>query len=345
MLYNSLIRPLLFQLDAERAHTFALYMAERLSRVTMLCQWTHKFARPESRPVELFGCTFPNPIGLAAGMDKNGVAPFAWWAFGFGFVELGTVTPRPQSGNLKPRMFRLPKDQAIVNRMGFNNCGAKALADRLTVQCQRGQRPPIPIGISVGKNKDTPAERAITDFVEAASIVAPQADFLTVNVSSPNTPGLRALQNADDVHELVKAVRVATHKPVLIKFAPELSGKTLWEVLDAASEAGVSGVIATNTLSTMNDDTLPQGGLSGPPLYEVARERVIEIREHISDDMPIIGCGGIRDVATAQAMIDAGANLIQLYTALVYEGPFLPARLCQRIDHKPKRNTPTLPFE
>ena len=332
MIYRSLIRPLLFQLDAERAHTSALGIAERLGRVTTLCHWTRKLARPRSQPIELFGCTFANRIGLAAGMDKNGVAPMAWWAFGFGFVELGTVTPRPQAGNPKPRMFRFPKDESIVNRMGFNNAGATALAERLTTQCQRGERPPIPIGISVGKNKDTPAEKAIDDFVEAVSIVAPQADFLTVNVSSPNTPGLRALQNANDVRSLIKAVRaVAMGKPVLIKLAPELTGEPLQQVLDAALQAGIAGVIATNTLSTNSRDDLPQGGLSGPPLRELARERVMEIRRHLGDGVPIIGCGGIRDGASAQAMLDAGANLVQLYTALVYEGPFLPAIISRGI--------------
>lgn len=332
MLYKSLIRPVLFQLDAERAHGLALGMAERLSRVTTLCQWTRKLARPRSRPVVLFGCTFSNVVGLAAGMDKNGVAPMAWWAFGFGFVELGTVTPRPQIGNDKPRMFRFPKDEAIVNRMGFNNAGATALAERLTVQCQRGQRPPYPIGISVGKNKETPAEKASDDYVEAASIVAPHADFLTVNVSSPNTRGLRALQNAHDVRTLIEAVRgVSQNKPVLIKLAPELTGQPLQDVLDAALQAGIAGVIATNTLSTDQRSDLPQGGLSGRPLRELSRERVAEIRQHLGDDVPIIGCGGVYDGPSARAMLDAGANLVQFYTALVYEGPFLPVTISRGV--------------
>ncbi|HET6572177.1 MAG TPA: quinone-dependent dihydroorotate dehydrogenase [Fimbriiglobus sp.] len=325
MLYRSLIRPLLFALDAERAHGLALTAAALLSRSRLLSRFAHDvLARPRPRPVTAFGLAFPNPVGLAGGMDKDGVAPLAWWAFGFGFVELGTVTPRPQPGNERPRMYRFPKERAIVNRMGFNNDGAAALAARLA----RLGPLPFPIGVSVGKNKDTPAEKAADDFAHAAAAVAPHADFVTVNVSSPNTPGLRALQNADDLRRLVEAVRAAAGtKPVLVKVAPELSGDDLAAALDAALTAGVAGVIATNTLSTAGWPELPQGGLSGRPLRELALRRVAEVRRRVGDRAAVVGCGGIDDAASARTMLDAGADLVQVYTGLVYEGPFLPARI------------------
>jgi len=325
MLYRSLLKPALFRLEAERAHELALKSAAVLARVPLLARGVHAtLARPRPDPVTVLGLTFPNRIGLAGGMDKNGVAPLAWWAFGFGFVELGTVTPRPQEGNDKPRMFRFPNERAIVNRMGFNNAGAEALALRLASR----PRPPFPVGISVGKNKDTPAEKAIDDFAAAARVVAPQADFLTVNVSSPNTPGLRALQNAADLAGIVAAVRdVSLGKPVLVKVAPELTGGDLKAVLDAALGAGATGIIATNTLSTANRPELPQGGLSGLPLKAISLPRVEEIRKHLGSKPTLIGCGGIDDALSAQAMLDAGADLVQLYSALVYEGPFLPARI------------------
>jgi dihydroorotate dehydrogenase len=225
-------------------------------------------------------------------------------------------------------MFRFPKERAIVNRMGFNNEGAAALAARLA----RFGRLPYPIGVSVGKNKDTPAETAADDFATAAAAVAPHADFVTVNVSSPNTPGLRALQNADDLRRLVEAVRSAVGtKPVLVKVAPELDGDDLAAVLDAALIAGAVGVIATNTLSTADRPELPLGGLSGRPLRELALRRVAEVRRRVGDRAAVVGCGGIDDAASARAMLDAGADLVQVYTGLVYEGPFLPARITRSL--------------
>jgi dihydroorotate dehydrogenase len=225
-------------------------------------------------------------------------------------------------------MFRFPNERAIVNRMGFNNDGAAALAARLA----RLGPLPFPVGVSVGKNKDTPAEKAADDFAQAAAAVAPHADFVTVNVSSPNTPGLRALQNAADLRRLVEAVRAAVgSKPVLVKVAPELGGDDLAALLDAALDAGAAGVIATNTLSTAGRPELPQGGLSGRPLRELALRRVAEVRRRVGDRAAVVGCGGIDDAPSARAMLDAGADLVQLYTGLVYEGPFLPARITRGI--------------
>lgn len=327
MLYHTFVRPALFTLDPERAHELALLGTSLLGRSRLLTRAVHALARPRRQPVCHFGLTFPHPVGLAGGMDKNAVAPLAWWAFGFGFVELGTVTPRPQSGNDRPRMFRMPDRLAVINRMGFNNDGAEAVATRLAAQRTRGLRPPVPVGVSVGKNKTTPAELAADDFAAAAAVVAPHADFLTINVSSPNTPGLRALQTASELRKLVAAVRaVSGGTPVLVKVAPELGGDELAASLTAALEAGAVGVIATNTLGT----TAPTGepaGLSGRPLRELALRKVEEVRRRVGDGTTVIGCGGVDNAASAQALLDAGADLVQLYTGLVYEGPFLPARI------------------
>lgn len=327
MLYTDLVRPLLFQFDPEFAHTAVMAGTKLLSRVPVACKLLRAFARPRPRPVHTLGLTFPNPVGLAGGMDKNAEAPLAWWAFGFGFLELGTVTPKGQPGNEKPRMFREPATGALVNRMGFNNHGAGAMAKALESQARRGLRPPIPIAVSVGKNKDTPAEQTADDYAAAAAVVAPHADFLTVNVSSPNTPGLRALQTPEWLSRLVAAVRAAGRgKPVLVKVAPELAGDDLHAACDAVMAAGAGGLIATNTLGC----TAPNGhpaGRSGRPLRDVARERVSAIRTRVGDAATVIGCGGIDDASSARAMLDAGADLIQIYTALVYEGPFLPARI------------------
>jgi len=325
-----LIRPLLFSLDAERAHDFAMSFAGFVNRSPRFARLLHWWSGVVDRPKQVAGLTFPNVVGLAAGMDKNAVAPAAWHAFGFGFVELGTVTPRPQPGNEKPRMFRETANQALINRMGFNNHGAFAVHRKLEGDEQAGLRPPFPIGISVGKNKDTPIEQAAEDFATAAEIVAPVADFLSINISSPNTAGLRSLQTAAAASELVSnVVAVGGGKPVLVKLAPELDGDDLSTVLDACLSAGAAGIIATNTLAVGNGDGRQQGGLSGRPLREVSRSRVAEIRKHVGDKPAVIGCGGIDDVDSAKAMLDAGADLIQLYTGLVYKGPFLPARIAR----------------
>jgi len=341
MLYR-LTRPLLFRLDAERAHDLAMrgmrFLAGR-RRLARLVRGV--IARPRSTPVRVMGLDVPHPIGLAAGFDKNGLAPLAWWAIGFGFVELGTVTPLPQSGNPRPRMFRFPAAGALVNRMGFNNDGAQAVAERLAKQSLCGCRPPFPIGVSIGKNAGTPLDRARDDYVAAATALAPMADFLAMNVSSPNTPGLRDLQERRMITGLIDAVIAAAASgrggdggpPVLVKVAPELDGETLDGVVDACIEAGAAGIIATNTLATGGMSDYPQGGLSGRPLRDLAPRRVEQIRRRAGDRLIIIGCGGIDDVESARRMLDAGANLIQLYTGLVFKGPFLAARLSRKLAH------------
>ena len=329
MIYR-LVRPLLFSLNAEAAHNFALRSTSILSRLSPVVKILHAAVAFDD-PVTVAGLTFPNRVGLAGGMDKNGVAPAAWWACGFGFVELGTVTPRPQIGNDKPRMWRDVKRQALFNRMGFNNDGAEAVAARLA---KLKFRPPFPIGISIGKNKDTPNERAADDYLAAGETLAPHADFITINVSSPNTVGLRALQTATAMAELVAAVRgVIGGKPLLVKFAPELGGDELKAILEACLSAGAAGFIGTNTLAATSPTGLPCGE-SGRPLRDLSRERVREIRKFVGDGALLIGCGGIDDGPSATAMIDAGADLIQVYSGLVYRGPFLPAKLARSIHRR-----------
>lgn len=316
---------MLFSLSAERAHNLAIRSTALLSHLPPLTKLLHRFTRTDD-PFTFGGLTFPNRVGLAGGMDKNGVAPAAWWACGFGFVELGTVTPRPQSGNDPPRMWRDVPRRALFNRMGFNNDGADVVAARLA---KLRFRPPFPVGISVGKNKDTPNERAADDYAAAGEKLAPHADFVTINVSSPNTVGLRALQTADAMAKLVTATRaVLGGKPLFVKFAPELAGDELKAVLDACLTAGAVGVIATNTKAATSPTGLPCGE-SGRPIRELSRGRVAEIRGHTGDGVLLIGVGGIDDVPSAVGMIDAGADLIQVYSGLVYEGPFLPATLAR----------------
>ncbi|QEL19109.1 quinone-dependent dihydroorotate dehydrogenase [Limnoglobus roseus] len=335
MLYP-LLRPLLFSLKAETAHNLAIRSTALFSRMPPLTKFLHHFTRTH-HPFTFAGLTFPNRVGLAGGMDKNGVAPAAWWACGFGFVELGTVTPRPQNGNDQPRMWRDVPRRALFNRMGFNNDGADVVAARLAML---KFRPPFPIGISIGKNKDTPNERAEDDYAEAGEKLAPHADFVTINVSSPNTVGLRALQTAEAMAKLVSAVRtVIGGKPLLVKFAPELTGDELKAVLDACLTAGAVGVIATNTKAATSPTGLPCGE-SGRPIQDLSRQRVEEIRKHVGGGVLLIGVGGIEDEKSAARMVDAGADLIQVYSALVYEGPFLPARLARGLKRRAVNTSP-----
>ncbi|WP_228255112.1 quinone-dependent dihydroorotate dehydrogenase [Ornithinimicrobium avium] len=289
----------------------------------------------EGAPVELLGLRFPHRIGLAAGMDKDGRGVATWGALGFGHVELGTVTASPQPGNPRPRLFRLPESRAVINRMGFNNLGVHALADRLrTAREQDLVR--IPVGVSIGKSKVTPVEEAVDDYLESVAALEGLADYLAVNVSSPNTPGLRSLQDAGPLTALLTAVvRAAGGTPVLVKLAPDLTDGALDEALEVATAAGVSGVIATNT-TLSRDGVAPRertraeaeaGGLSGAPLTLRAREVVAHVAART--ELPVVGVGGIMSGADARAMLDAGASLVQLYSGLVYAGPTLVAEAAE----------------
>jgi dihydroorotate dehydrogenase len=307
--------------DAEAAHEWTLQRLASLSRHPAALRAVRALA-PKGSSRTVFGLRFPNPVGLAAGMDKDGRALPAWPALGFGFVEVGTVTARAQSGNPRPRMFRLPADEAVINRMGFNNDGAAALATRLAALRPLG----VPLGVSLGKSKVVPLADAVEDYLTSLRAVLPYADYLAVNVSSPNTPGLRSLQDRGHLGELLSALRAeAGSTPVLVKIAPDLTEHAIGEALDVCAEHGVAGVIATNT--TVQHDG-EQGGLSGRPLARRALEVVTFVAKR--SDLPVIGVGGLMSADDAQRMFDAGASLIQLYTGLVYRGPALVRAIVRR---------------
>jgi dihydroorotate dehydrogenase len=344
-MYKQLLRPILFRLqrgDAEGAHerTLALLAAASRSRALLrLLERTFAHRGPGLARTA-FGVRFPNPIGLAAGMDKNGLALPAWAALGFGFVEVGTVTWLAQPGNPRPRLFRIPQREAIINRMGFNNDGAAALAARL----DKGPALPVPLGISIGKSKTTPLERATEDYVASLRALFSHAAYVAINVSSPNTPSLRALQDRAQLGELLAALRRenealagqrgAQPRPLLVKIAPDLGEPALCELLEVCAEHGVSGIIATNTtlgragLSGAAPGLVAEaGGLSGRPLAQAALAVVRFVARETGGRLPIIGVGGIATPDDAWRMFEAGATLLQLYTGLVYEGPALPGRL------------------
>src|SRR5205809_4449546 len=281
-LYERLVRPLLFSLEAETAHHFTIASLRRASHFDLALRALRRFT-PPSNPKTLFGLTFPNPIGLAAGLDKNGVALPAWAALGFGFVEIGTVTAMAQPGNPKPRIFRLPAQQAVINRLGFNNDGADVIAKRLRGLRQSQRWPAVPVGINIGKSRTTPLEQAADDYLYSFRLLHDFADYITLNVSSPNTPGLRDLQEPTTLSALLHAIRNnsdATTKPVLIKISPDLSPSELKGILNVCGETGVAGLIATNT--TLDHSSVPseldqEGGLSGAPLREKATALIRDI--------------------------------------------------------------------
>ncbi|WP_238011450.1 quinone-dependent dihydroorotate dehydrogenase [Dactylosporangium sp. AC04546] len=314
-LYERLARPLLFRWgggDAETVHERTVRMLSRVPGVR------HPLSPPGARRT-VFGVDFPNPVGLAAGMDKDGRALRAWPRLGFGFVEVGTVTRHAQPGNDRPRLFRLPEHEAIVNRMGFNNAGAEALAARL-----RALGPlPVPLGISLGKSKVTPLAGAVEDYVHSFRQLYRLGDYFAVNVSSPNTPGLRELQDKAQLSALLGALRAENPegRPVLVKVAPDLTEAALGELLDVCLERGVAGLIATNTTVERPVPFDGPGGLSGRPLAA----RAVEVVRFVAKEsgLPVIGVGGITRPDDARRMVDAGASLVQLYSGLIYHGPGL----------------------
>ena len=324
--YERLVRPLLFSLDPETAHHFTIAALRHASNFDPALRVLRSF-QPPAKPKVLFGLTFPNPIGLAAGLDKNGVAIPAWAALGFGFIEIGTVTAKAQPGNPKPRIFRLPEQQALINRLGFNNDGADAIAERLRRLRSSGRWPAIPVGINIGKSRATPVEHATDDYLYSFRLLRDFADYIALNVSSPNTPGLRELQEPRKLSELLQAIGRepgAARKPVLVKISPDLSSTDLEAVLAVCEENAVAGVIATNT-TVDHSSLLPaldkEGGLSGAPLREKSTALVRDISG--KSVIPAIASGGIFDAKSAQEKFRAGAQLIQLYTGFVYRGPRL----------------------
>lgn len=332
-MYKSLIRKLLFLLPPETAHHYALKLSG-FPPAGKLLKKIYRFERPSLRR-EVFGLSFPNPVGLAAGFDKN-AEYFAELAdLGFGFVEIGTVTPRPQPGNPLPRLFRLPKDAALINRMGFNNDGAEAIAERL-----RRRRPGLLIGGNIGKNKSTPNQEALKDYEYCFERLYEAVDYFVVNVSSPNTPGLRELQEKEPLTRLLRHLQTLNRakprsKPLLLKIAPDLSATQLDDIIEIVRETGIAGVIATNTtVSRENLHTpaeqvaqLGEGGLSGRPLRQRSTEVIRYLRRKSGGAFPIIGAGGIHSPEDALEKLQAGASLVQLYTGFVYEGPGLIRRI------------------
>ena len=324
--YERFIRPLLFSLDPERAHRFTIELLRGASDLD-LALGVLRFFQPPSKPKTLFGLTFPNPIGLAAGLDKNGVALPAWAALGFGFIEIGTVTAKAQPGNPRPRIFRLPGQQALINRLGFNNDGADAIAERLGRLRRSGRWPAVPVGINIGKSRATPLEQATDDYLYSFRLLRDFADYIALNVSSPNTPGLRELQGPQRLSELLHAIGNqpgTAAKPVLVKIAPDLSPTELEVIIATCEENNVAGIIATNT--TLDHSSIPpaldeEGGLSGAPLREKSTALVREIAKRSA--IPVIASGGISDAESAQQKFQAGVQLVQLYTGFIYRGPRL----------------------
>jgi dihydroorotate dehydrogenase len=347
VLYSRLIRPVLFRVgsgDAEAAHEFTLRALARASTMpaAALAPLRRYFAVDAPRTV--FGVRFPNAVGLAAGMDKNGRALPGWAALGFGHVEVGTVTWHPQPGNPTPRLYRLPASGALINRMGFNNAGAAALADRLA---ELGPLP-VPLGISIGKSKITPVDDAVADYRCSLRALYPFGDYFAVNVSSPNTPGLRGLQDKSMLDDLLAGLRTEMaaqsdkqgDKPILVKIAPDLTDNAIGELLEVCSNRGVAGLIATNT-TLAREGIAPAdvpvgaqaGGLSGKPLAHRAREVVSFVHRETNGSLPVIGVGGITTVDDALRMLDAGASLLQLYTGFIYGGPHLVRRIGTAVRH------------
>ncbi len=334
MLYP-LVRRALFQLEPEVAHELAI----------ALLGWVDPLL-PRSAPhgaaglsQDVFGVHFPNPVGLAAGFDKNARLPHVWSRFGFGFAELGTITARAQPGNPKPRIFRLAAQQALINRLGFNNQGAVSVAERLSAAL--ATRPAIPIGINLGKSKVTPIEEANRDYCDSYRRLAPLADYVTINVSSPNTPGLRSLQNTAALADIIDALRAveldAAAPPLLVKVAPDLADDDLRDIAALAVERGIDGLIATNT--TLERTGLPPGarhrdeagGLSGAPLRDRSTEVIRTLFAHCGGRIPIVGVGGIFSGADAFDKILAGAQLVQMYTGFIYGGPASPGRVVDEL--------------
>ena len=336
-MYKSLLRPLLFRIDPETIHTlsysvlktgFKLPLAKKLGEQAF-CVQDKRLER------KVFGLTFPNPVGLAAGFDKNAVLVDEIAQLGFGFIEIGTVTPRPQPGNDKPRLFRLPADQALINRMGFNNQGAEVAAARL-----KHRKSNIIVGGNIGKNKTTPNEEALRDYQYCFDALYEVVDYFVVNVSSPNTPDLRALQDKEPLRQLLAALQrqnasKPVRKPLLLKIAPDLNQSQLDDIIEIAIETGLEGIVATNT--TINREGLNTskptlegigaGGLSGKPLRAHATEIIRYLRQHLPENIRIIGVGGIMTPEDALEKLRAGADLVQLYTGFIYEGPSLVKRI------------------
>lgn len=337
MLYKALIRPVLFNFTPEKAHHIAFLLMKLLFRLPGLSWCSAKLFEVKDARLEknLFGIRFPNPVGLAAGLDKNAELIDGFAHLGFGFVEIGTVTPKPQPGNPKPRLFRLPADSALINRMGFNNDGADRIANRL-----KKVRTNVIVGGNIGKNKSTPNDEAYRDYEVCFETLYDHVDYFVVNVSSPNTPNLRELQEKEPLKKLLERIQIRNKnkkkpKPILLKIAPDLNDAQLDDVIEIAAAGTVDGIIAANTTVSRNGlktqaaeiERIGGGGLSGRPLAKRATHVIRYIKQKSGGSFPVIGVGGIHSAEDALEKIEAGADLIQVYTGFIYEGPALVKKI------------------
>ncbi|MFY0594324.1 quinone-dependent dihydroorotate dehydrogenase [Roseivirga sp.] len=336
-MYKSIIRPFLFTKNAEAAHYFAFRWIKRLFNVPgakAIAEGMYGYTNPKLAS-ECFGLSFKNPVGLAAGFDKDAKISDELSAFGFGFIEIGTITPKPQEGNPKPRLFRLPDDKSLINRMGFNNQGLEAAIERLKVR-----KSDVLIGGNIGKNKVTPNEEAVNDYLICFKGLHPYVDYFVVNVSSPNTPNLRALQEKEPLKHILNSLQEAgkafdQKKPILLKIAPDLSEDQLLDIVEIVEETGIDGVIATNTTISRDGLRTPSktikeigaGGLSGQAVKERATEVISFLHKKSNGSFPIIGVGGIQTAKDAIDKLEAGASLVQVYSGFIYEGPGMVKRI------------------
>lgn len=336
-MYKSFIKPILFRQHPEKAHDFTFSWIKRTFNLPLIgsaIRYNFNYEHP-SLVQEVFGLTFKNPVGLAAGFDKDAKLIDEMASLGFGFIEIGTLTPKPQGGNPQPRLFRLPQDQGLINRMGFNNGGVLAAVERL-----KKRKSSVIIGGNIGKNKDTPNEDAVGDYLFCLEALHPYVDYFVLNVSSPNTPNLRELQEKEPLKKLLSAVKTAndakaTPKPILLKIAPDLTEGQLDDIVDIVMETGISGIIATNTTLDRGDlitsekevSEMGAGGLSGQPVKDKSTEVIRYLAKKSRNSFPIIGVGGIFTVRDAIEKLEAGASLVQVYTGMIYEGPSLIKRL------------------
>lgn len=334
-MYKWIIKPILFKKSPEKAHYFTFRWIKRLLRIPGVYGIVKASCRVKNEPTTLWGIDFPSKVGLAAGFDKDALLFDELSAFGFGFIEIGTVTPKPQEGNEKPRLFRLPEDEALINRMGFNNQGVDAAVERL-----KKKKRNLVIGGNIGKNKITPNEDAVIDYLICFEKLFPYVDYFVVNVSSPNTPGLRELQEKEPLTKLLKALveknnKKEQSKPILLKIAPDLTIPQVDDIIDIISITSIDGLIVSNTtidrssLKTSSEKvrSIGAGGLSGKPVKSKSTELIQYIHDHSKGKIPIIGVGGIHSPEDALEKIKAGASLVQIYTGFIYEGPGLVKRI------------------
>lgn len=340
LVYQLFLRKFLFSLEPEVAHDMTCFLLSKGERSILLRKFLTRLTRTKGKSIRLFGLSFPNCIGLAAGLDKNGQFSGLSSSLGFGHVEVGTVTPLAQPGNPKPRLFRYEKEEALVNRMGFNNRGANALVKRLRLTNPKGARL-SPVGINIGKGANTTIDNAIEDYLDAFSVVASQADYITINISSPNTSGLRDLHQDEFLHPLLESVRSKNLQwakeneccplPCLLKISPDEDFNSLGRIINLAFSNDIDGLIATNSTTRrrnfINKKSVERGGLSGRPLQDRSLQVIKFVVKEANQKLPVVGVGGICDSESAHKKLDAGASLLQLYTSFIYNGPFFPFRL------------------